>query len=350
MTFEPTENMNMHNQTKETVEDFKEFLNIPSSLDKSSMSVKVNANNSASPRHVSNDDLLSTLSSDEIEREKDNLWGEFVNEDIHYMKDIDSMSMESSPFPLFPKMEKIDLENLFNSDLSSNSTCSISGSNSMSMSDDDETIELFPSITFVNHTKCNSNSNTNNNKKRKRFDDGISSDDTASEVTMVMASESEADRKIVPVSPGSPSSGVPSSLVLTNKKKKKKMKPNSASSSSSISSAGSDTVKDSVVFATYAQHDVLLGKYGNYSIKHEGNVFYRNLLSTRKDKYDSGSRDVKTSITWSVISEVHDRGGRFLRKADISQGKHGWIEVNNVIARRKVSQAFRDLRKQKKNV
>lgn len=91
----------------------------------------------------------------------------------------------------------------------------------------------------------------------------------------------------------------------------------------------------------YSKHDVLLNR-GNAANRHEGNIFYRSLITESKSKYDNGFRKTKTSLTWWIISQVRGRGGRFLQK-DKSGEK--WVEANETVIRRKVAQAYRDTRR-----
>lgn len=106
------------------------------------------------------------------------------------------------------------------------------------------------------------------------------------------------------------------------------------------------------------QNDVLLGR-GVVVMNHPGNLFYRELIATYSDAYDSGSKFDKTVIAEMVIKKVNDAGGRFLKplsgtstsggiNSDASTSSTIWEEVDYHAARLKVASAFRFVRKQRK--
>jgi predicted nucleic acid-binding protein len=51
------------------------------------------------------------------------------------------------------------------------------------------------------------------------------------------------------------------------------------------------------------------------------------------------SKFEKTIVAESILKEIKDSGGRFLKQVEL-----GWIEVGDVMARKKISHAFRNLR------
>ena len=74
-----------------------------------------------------------------------------------------------------------------------------------------------------------------------------------------------------------------------------------------------------------------------------GNMLLREVLELKYDLYRSRkSQEEKTEISWWVVEEIQRRNGRFL-----VEGPQGfWVELTNKeIAREKVANAFRDLRK-----
>jgi hypothetical protein len=74
-----------------------------------------------------------------------------------------------------------------------------------------------------------------------------------------------------------------------------------------------------------------------------GNMLLREVLELKYDTYRTRtSQEEKTEISWWVVQEIERRNGRFL-----VEDTHGfWVELTNKdVAREKVSNAFRDLRK-----
>jgi hypothetical protein len=85
--------------------------------------------------------------------------------------------------------------------------------------------------------------------------------------------------------------------------------------------------------------DVLFGKDKNVK-EHSGNIRYLNLIAEYWDRHDGAKKVQKKSITEEMVDLVKKTGGRFLKIED-----SGWVEVSDVVAREKVSNAFRDRRK-----
>jgi hypothetical protein len=104
-------------------------------------------------------------------------------------------------------------------------------------------------------------------------------------------------------------------------------------------------------FTSTGPNDVLLGR-GAPIINYEGNVRFRELVSTRKAEYMStGRHNVKCKIAEQVIDEIHRRNGKFLRKLGtkqerqvlgIAEGTKAWVVANSAVIREKVKQALRD--------
>lgn len=88
-----------------------------------------------------------------------------------------------------------------------------------------------------------------------------------------------------------------------------------------------------------AEVDVLLGR-GGQSNHWPGNKRYREAVDNLKSWYreiDDNDKDQKTLLSQCLIDSVHEYEGRFL-----DHDANGWYEIENVMARRKVSQALRE--------
>jgi len=85
-------------------------------------------------------------------------------------------------------------------------------------------------------------------------------------------------------------------------------------------------------------NDVLLGRGGKINA-HEGNVKFRELVSSRKPQYRTSSKVEKTKISKEIVNMVLSRGGRFL--VEVS-GSDVWEEVGLDRAKKKCSQALRE--------
>ena len=83
--------------------------------------------------------------------------------------------------------------------------------------------------------------------------------------------------------------------------------------------------------------DILLGR-GKRSQDHIGNMRLRNLVEDCKPVYDNASRSDKTLIAKEIVQGVKRKGHHFLKDEDA-----GWIEVDDMKARQKVSHTFRDV-------
>lgn len=88
------------------------------------------------------------------------------------------------------------------------------------------------------------------------------------------------------------------------------------------------------------RNDVLLGR-GKGSYLHLGNIRFRHMIESRAEEYNSaGATRNKMGITAAIVQEVRNLTGRFLKH----DGKTGWIDVDDEMARQKVAHAFRTLR------
>ena len=95
------------------------------------------------------------------------------------------------------------------------------------------------------------------------------------------------------------------------------------------------------VVTTPCKTHILLGR-GRGSHQHDGNIWFRKLIKERQGAYEAASVSGKTQMAHDVVELVRKNSGLFLKKK--KEGAHGWVEVSDSIARRKVSHAFRALR------
>jgi hypothetical protein len=96
-----------------------------------------------------------------------------------------------------------------------------------------------------------------------------------------------------------------------------------------------------VTIETPGLFDVLLGR-GKKNTRHHGNEQLQTLLKTHSVRYNSTtSRNEKTAITQEIVHNVQTTSeppGRFLK---FDKDANGWMEVDDVRARIKVSHAIR---------
>merc|ERR1712115_186485 len=85
------------------------------------------------------------------------------------------------------------------------------------------------------------------------------------------------------------------------------------------------------------EKDVLMGR-GGKSNHHVGNMRYRAEIDRLQEEYKkTEDKDEKTNISETLVLHVQSYGGNFLEKDD-----DGWYVIDDVVARRKVSQALRE--------
>jgi hypothetical protein len=136
-------------------------------------------------------------------------------------------------------------------------------------------------------------------------------------------------------------------MLPSSSKVEKRTSTGSQSSNSAIAAAGS-----APQYVTELKpYDILLGR-GAPIINYEGNVRFRELVSTRKAEYIStGRHQIKDEIARQIVEEIGKRNGRFLRKIEsqteaqklgISEGTKVWQVANEDVAIEKVKQALRD--------
>jgi len=85
--------------------------------------------------------------------------------------------------------------------------------------------------------------------------------------------------------------------------------------------------------------DCLFGR-GRNVMKHPGNIAMRFLLEKNLDRYLCAPHQNKSEIAWEVVNEINSGGGRFLKELDNGL----FTPVDEEIARKKISIAFRDLK------
>lgn len=90
-------------------------------------------------------------------------------------------------------------------------------------------------------------------------------------------------------------------------------------------------------YLDYGEHDVLMGR-GGKSNHHPGNMKYRAEIERLQEDYKkTDDKDEKTRISEQLVARVQSYGGNFLEKDE-----RGWYVIDDVVARRKVSQALRE--------
>jgi len=91
------------------------------------------------------------------------------------------------------------------------------------------------------------------------------------------------------------------------------------------------------IYKEYKEDDVLMGR-GGKSNHHKGNIRYRDEIERLQEQYKkTDDKDEKTSISEQLVTYVKSYGGNFLEKDE-----NGWYVIDDVVARRKVSQALRE--------
>lgn len=77
---------------------------------------------------------------------------------------------------------------------------------------------------------------------------------------------------------------------------------------------------------------------------HPGNKRLRELVEANLDRYERASRLEKTLMAETIVRNIKDTSGRFLKLDSASRGG-GWTQVNDEVARDKIAHAFRTQRK-----
>ena len=100
-----------------------------------------------------------------------------------------------------------------------------------------------------------------------------------------------------------------------------------------------NTRKTVQVTGVPSRYDVLFGT-GRTVLMHIGNVRYRKLIEDCYDTYETSTYSQRKQITEEILDIIRASGGRFLKDDGM-----GWCEVDEAVARQKVSNAFRSVRK-----
>jgi hypothetical protein len=106
--------------------------------------------------------------------------------------------------------------------------------------------------------------------------------------------------------------------------------------------ASDETNKDDWCIAVPRPIDVLMGR-DKLAQSHTGNSLYQLLIDDYRSRYDAcETRIEKTIIASDIVFKVKEDGGRFLLR---KKGETNWSEVDDWVAREKVTNAFRGRRK-----
>ena len=81
--------------------------------------------------------------------------------------------------------------------------------------------------------------------------------------------------------------------------------------------------------------DILMGK-GSPFQRHIGNINMRILLENHVDEYMSATLQDKVDLTWRLVAEIKQGGGRFLKK----DKDDWWIEASDQAARDKIGKGL----------
>ena len=90
--------------------------------------------------------------------------------------------------------------------------------------------------------------------------------------------------------------------------------------------------------------DILFGRGKPYQ-ERPSNVWFRNLLESYRNRYEVACKSEKTKLATEIVHVVKLKNGRFLKQ---SQEWDYWVEVDDKMAREKVSHAFRTRRSKTK--
>lgn len=91
------------------------------------------------------------------------------------------------------------------------------------------------------------------------------------------------------------------------------------------------------------QNDCMFGRGGGTS-NHIGNINFRLLVETFKEKYAAANKADKPKVTDEVVSQWRARKppGRFLTRTEPEESMSTWFDVGDKRARRKCAQALRE--------
>jgi hypothetical protein len=96
-------------------------------------------------------------------------------------------------------------------------------------------------------------------------------------------------------------------------------------------------IPEEKVYVEPTELDILGGR-GGRSNHHPGNKRYRTEIENLKEWYSKiEDKDEKTDLSQCLVDFCHSYGARFLERDD-----KGWYIAENIVARRKASQALRE--------
>ncbi|VEU37031.1 unnamed protein product [Pseudo-nitzschia multistriata] len=97
-------------------------------------------------------------------------------------------------------------------------------------------------------------------------------------------------------------------------------------------------IPETKTYVEPSDKDVLMGR-GGKSNHHPGNSRYRGEVEKFQERYkNADDKDEKTNISEELVRAIQSGGGNFLEKDDTG----AWYIIDDVVARRKVSQALRE--------
>ena len=110
------------------------------------------------------------------------------------------------------------------------------------------------------------------------------------------------------------------------------------SSIASDSESSYSTYQMSLTIDCPNKNDVIFrGKHAYLS--HPGNAMFRGLVESRYDEHSNATTDNKVAVTWTIVEEVENKGGRFL----IWDNNGCWNEMKDrAQIRMKVAGAMKD--------
>lgn len=97
--------------------------------------------------------------------------------------------------------------------------------------------------------------------------------------------------------------------------------------------------KVDIPITNVTDNDILFGRMYD----HLGNQKLRKLVKAMAGEYDISNRGRKKQLAESLIEEIQNEGGRFLKPTDDGQ----WVEISDTVAEKKVSSHFRNNRRGK---
>jgi hypothetical protein len=96
----------------------------------------------------------------------------------------------------------------------------------------------------------------------------------------------------------------------------------------------------STLISEIGHYDVLFGR-GKGVQAHPGNKRLRELVEANLNRYEQASRLEKTLLAETIVRNIKDISGRFLKLEHSLLGRSGWTEVDDEAARDKIAHAFR---------